>query len=84
MGRMLYYRRMTDNVLPVLDTPIYLGASVEAGNVWQDSSDVSASDVLFAGSVFVVFDSVIGPLYLAYGGAEGGRRSAYLFLGQTF
>ena len=40
--------------------------------------------VLFAGSLFAVFDTVIGPLYLAYGAGEGGRRSAYLFLGQTF
>ena len=37
-----------------------------------------------AGSVFVVFDTVIGPIYLAYGVAEGDRDSAYLFLGQTF
>jgi NTE family protein len=37
-----------------------------------------------AGSVFIVFDTVIGPLYLAYGAAEGDHRSAYLFLGQTF
>lgn len=29
-------------------------------------------------------DTLFGPLYIAYGAAEGGRRSNYLFLGQTF
>ncbi|MEH6517468.1 MAG: hypothetical protein V7742_12345 [Halioglobus sp.] len=40
--------------------------------------------MLVAGSLFVVFDTVVGPIYIAYGAAEGGRQSAYLFLGQTF
>jgi NTE family protein len=84
MGRLLYYRRMTDDAPPLLNTPIYLGASLVAGNVWQDRSDFSVGNTLAAGSVFAVFDTVIGPLYIAYGAAEGGRRSAYLFPGQTF
>ena len=62
----------------------YLGASIEVGNVWQNRADASFRDALTAGSVFVVFDTVVGPIYLAYGAAEGGRQSAYLFLGQTF
>ena len=70
--------------MPVFDTPIYVGASVEAGNVWQSSDAIAWDNTLVAGSVFIVFDSILGPLYIAYGAAEGGRRSAYLFLGQTF
>ena len=54
------------------------------GNVWQMRNDISSRNTLAAGSVFVVFDTVVSPLYLAYGIAEGDRRSAYLFLGQTF
>ncbi len=84
IGRMLYYYRLGDQALPVFDTPIYVGASIEAGNVWQSSDAIAWDNTLVAGSVFIVFDSILGPLYIAYGAAEGGRRSAYLFLGQTF
>ena len=84
IGRMLYYYRLGDQALPFFDTPIYVGGSVEAGNVWQTTDAIAWDNTLVAGSVFVVFDSILGPLYIAYGAAEGGRRSAYLFLGQTF
>ncbi|MCP4046862.1 MAG: patatin [Gammaproteobacteria bacterium] len=84
MGRLLYYHRMGDQALSILNTSIYLGASLEIGNVWQNTSDISLSNTLTAGSVFVIFDTLLGPLYLAYGAAEGGHQSGYLFLGQTF
>ncbi len=42
------------------------------------------NDVMVAGSVFLGLDSPIGPVYLAYGHAEGGNDSVYLFLGQPF
>ena len=84
MARLLYYRQLGDRAMPMVGTPIFLGASIEVGNVWQERADASFRNTLAAGSVFVVFDTVIGPLYLAYGVAEGDRQSAYLFLGQTF
>lgn len=84
IGRLLYYRRLRDRELPGLKTSVYVGASIEAGNVWQNTSAIGFDNALVAGSVFVVFDTLLGPLYLAYGAAEGSRRSAYLFLGQTF
>jgi NTE family protein len=84
MGRLLYYYRLGNQAMPVLDTPIYLGASIEAGNMWQSTSAISLDNTLVAGSVFIIVDTLLGPLYLAYGAAEGDRRSAYLFLGQTF
>ena len=84
IGRMLFYHRLGDQALPLFDTPIYVGGSIEAGNVWQTMDEIAWDKTLVAGSVFIVFDSIVGPLYIAYGTAEGGRSSAYLFLGQTF
>lgn len=84
MGRLLYYRRLSERPISLLDTSVYVGASVEIGNVWQQRDDMRLNNTLTAGSVFVVFDTLLGPVYLAYGAAEGDRRSAYLFLGQTF
>ncbi|MES9969637.1 MAG: patatin-like phospholipase family protein [Candidatus Thiodiazotropha sp.] len=84
IGRLLYYHRLGERVMPVLSTPVYLGGSIEAGNVWQSRGEISAGDTLLAGSIFVVFDTLLGPLYVAYARAEGNHQSAYLFLGQTF
>ncbi len=61
-----------------------MGGPREGGNVWQDDDDVGFDDLRLAGSVFVGLDSPIGPVYLAYGHAEGGNDSVYLFLGQPF
>ena len=68
----------------VCSSDLYVGASLEAGNVWASTDDVSFASALTAGSLFVVMDTLLGPLYLGYGVGEGDRRSAYLFLGQTF
>ncbi|MCU7930189.1 MAG: patatin-like phospholipase family protein [Candidatus Thiodiazotropha sp. (ex Codakia rugifera)] len=84
IGRLLYYRRLGKRAMPLLSTPIYLGGSIEIGNVWQSRSEISANNTLLAGSIFIVFDTLLGPLYLAYARAEDNHQSAYLFLGQTF
>lgn len=84
MGRMLYYRSLGNPDLSLLKTPIYLGASLEAGNVWQEKEDASIDDLRYSVSLFVVFDTIIGPLYIAYGANDDNRDSGYLFLGQTF
>lgn len=75
-----YRRRIFDFDL----MPTYVGASLEVGNVWNNKDDISFDSTIAAGSMYVGFDSFIGPLYFAYGQAEGGRSSLYVFLGQTF
>ena len=74
-----YRRRIGDFAL----LPTYLGASLEAGNVWEERSDIGEAMIL-AGSLFVGVDSFIGPVYLGYGRAEGGNESFYLFIGGVF
>ena len=37
-----------------------------------------------AGSVFLGADTPVGPVYTAYGYAEGGNRAFYIFLGRAF
>ncbi len=64
--------------------PIYAGLSLETGNVWNDSDDVSFDSLRFAGSVFLGAATPIGPAYLAYGLGENGKTAAYFFLGQPF
>lgn len=76
------YRRLTERTM--LGMPVYAGATLEAGNVWENRGDISANDLIFGGSVFVGADTIAGPVYLAYGHAEQGRDSVYLFLGRQF
>jgi NTE family protein len=61
---------------------LYLGGSFESGNAWE--GDFDFDDLLFAGSIFVGYDTIFGPLYLAVGHAEGGRTAGYFYLGRTF
>jgi NTE family protein len=61
--------------------PVYLGASLELGNVWQNERDIGFDDTLTAGSLWIGADTWLGPAHVAYGVAEGGRNSFYIFLG---
>jgi len=76
----VFYRRVGDTS-GFLDTPVYLGMSAEAGNVWTRRSDISFDSMLWNGSVFAGFDTLLGPVYLAAGFAEQGQSNFYLFIG---
>jgi len=74
------FRRIGDfNLLP-----IYVGASLEYGNVWQSTSDISLSNAFWAGSLWLGAETPLGPIYVAYGQAEEGHNSVYFFLGRAF
>ena len=52
-----------------------------AGNAWQDSDDISFDNTISAGSVFLGFDTPIGPLYAGYGATDTDEQSVFVFLG---
>ena len=62
----------------------YAGISLEMGNVWQTSADVSVDNTINAGSLFLGFDTPIGPLYLVYGRTDTNEQAAYIYLGPRF
>jgi NTE family protein len=80
LGRVVYYHQIA--APRFLGGGIFVGGSIETGNVWQQRNDVSASGLLAAGSVFLAADTWIGPFYFAYGRASGGQSSFYLYLGR--
>jgi NTE family protein len=59
----------------------YAGFSLEAGHVSR-RADADGGKVHKAASLFLGLDSIIGPLYLAYGKTFGGDSAFYLFLGR--
>jgi len=81
LTRLVYYRRSGETGGGLFDIPLYLGASLEAGNVWRSRSDISTGSLLFNGSVFAGYDTYFGPLFLGAGVGEDGDTSFYLFLG---
>ena len=83
IARLIYYRRLSDDgFLRLFDT--YLGGSLETGNAWQDSDDISFDNTISAGSLFLGFDTPVGPLYLGYGATDTSEQSAFVFLGPRF
>tara|TARA_R110002073_G_scaffold17876_1_gene66605 strand:- start:543 stop:2804 length:2262 start_codon:yes stop_codon:yes gene_type:complete len=62
----------------------YVGGSVERGNVWFDSNDISGADAITAGSLFLGAKTPLGPGYLSLGFVEGGERSLNLNFGHVF
>lgn len=81
LARIIYYRQIGETGGGLFDMPLYVGGSVEAGNVWQTRSDISLDSMLFNGSLFAGLDTYLGPLFLAAGFSENGDASFYLFLG---
>ena len=84
IGRLIYLRKLTGGEPTLFGMPAYLGASLEAGNVWQRRSDASFATTLKDGSLFLGLDTPFGPAYLGTGYGQGGHTAYYLFLGRTF
>lgn len=84
IGRLIYYRQIGRGGPNWLDVPTYLGASLEAGNVWQQRSEASFGNTQKDASVFIAVDTLLGPVYLASGFDQHGNQAFYLFLGRTF
>ena len=84
VARLIYYRRIGSTIPKLLEAPIYVGASLEYGNAWRDSSDVSFSSAQIANAIFAGLDSPIGPIYIGAGWAESGANALYLQVGRPF
>lgn len=80
IGRTIVMSRLTDESR-LLSLPLYLGASVEAGNVWDDRRDIDLDDLILSGSVFIGLDTPLGPVFLGVGHADTDRTSLYLHFG---
>ena len=82
--RAIYYRQIGVGGTGFLDVPVYIGASLEQGNVWNRRQDISFASSKTNGSVFLGMDTILGPVYFALGMNDEGGSAYYLFLGRTF
>jgi len=84
IARGIYYRQVGRGGQGFLNVPVFVGSSIEVGNVWNTRSDISFDSAQTNGSLFIGLDTLLGPVYLATGFSEGGGSAYYLFLGRTF
>ena len=84
IARALYFRKIGRGGEGFFEFPAYLGMSLEVGNTWQHRGEIRFASARKDASVFVAFDTFLGPVYLGSGYDEVGTAAFYLFLGRTF
>ncbi|MCW5619781.1 MAG: patatin-like phospholipase family protein [Burkholderiales bacterium] len=83
LGRASYYYRLAH--VPVLLKGLYVGLSLEMGQVYDRLDGASDAGLLPAAAVFIGGDSALGPFYLAYGRALDEKLGAiYFYLGKFY
>jgi NTE family protein len=84
IARSIYFRKISRGGEGFFEFPVYVGASLEIGNTWNHRGDVSLGSANKDASLFVAFDTYLGPVYLGSGYDTAGHSAYYLFLGRTF
>lgn len=84
IARAIYFRQVGRGGEGMFDMPMYVGMSLEAGNVWGSRSDVDFSSLRTDASLFIGLDSLLGPVYLSFGYDSGGNTAIFLSLGRGF
>ncbi len=84
ISRLIYFRKIGRGGEGLFEFPVYVGASLEAGNTWRRPGDISLGTAHKDGSIFLAFDTYLGPVYLGGGYDERGYSAFYLFLGKSF
>lgn len=80
LARAVFYRR-TGDTSRLFSLPLYVGASVEAGNVWNARSEFGRGSAVVSGSLFGGLDTPLGPVFLGFGRNTSGADSWYLSFG---
>ena len=78
------YQRLNEHAIVPIDQPLFIGFSLEAGNVFQDRNQLRWDNTLSGGSLFIGADTAVGPGYLSFGRTEGNRQSVTLSVGRPF
>jgi NTE family protein len=82
LGRAVYSYAVGQSQLT--DSAVYVGGSLEAGNVYERINGASSTGLKPAASLFLAADTPIGPAYVAVGAGESGNYAVYIFLGRPY
>jgi NTE family protein len=84
IARAIYFRKIGRGGEGFFEFPAYLGMSLELGNTWAQRGDISFASARKDASLFLAFDTFLGPVYLGSGYDTAGNAAFYLVLGRTF
>jgi len=84
LARLLAFRRLWHMDVAGLTLQFLAGLSLEAGNTYNRHESISFDSLVMSGAAFVGANTPVGPAYLAYGYADGGRDRWYLVIGDRF
>jgi NTE family protein len=82
VARAGYYKR-SGKLSGIFGRGTYLAAWLEAGNAWASSREVDLDNLRYASTLTLAVDSFFGPIFLAYGHADGGHDAFYLSIGRS-
>jgi NTE family protein len=82
--RAIYFRKIGRGGEGFFEFPAYIGMSLEVGNTWEHRGDINFGSAHKDASLFVAFDTFLGPVYLGSGYDTAGTAAFYLFLGRSF
>lgn len=80
LANLVFYRQVVQNSF----APLYAGMTIEHGNVANTRGELSLNQGTSAGSLWLGADTIVGPIYIAYGRGEEGASTWYLFIGSPF
>jgi NTE family protein len=78
--RSLFYRNISD--WAGLNMPVFAGLSLETGDAVRQGQTLDFANFKRAGSIFVNFQTFLGPVFLAAGRTDGIGNAVYLFWGR--
>lgn len=64
--------------------PIYLGTSLEMGNVWGGNESIEFDELITSGSIYLGTDTSFGPAVIGFGYASEGEKTVFLSLGKNW
>jgi len=78
------YRLTSGGFLGSLGARVYTGFSLEFGDTWGYHDSANYDSMRKAGSIYFAADTILGPVYFAYGQADSSNSAVYLYLGEKF
>lgn len=79
----IYQFDLGRSFLSLEEFPLYLGISLEAGNIWQQEN-TGDQDFIISNSLYLGTDTSLGPVALGYGRTDDDSETFYFYLGKSF
>ncbi len=83
-GRLRYQYRLASIDAAGIRMRLYVGATLEAGNVYEEGASITADSLRTGYSAYFAAETPVGPVYLGYGRTDGGRDRVYFLIGDSY